>query len=84
MLDPAEQARILMEGDGGSDDEGGRMGTRMGRGQLRTKNEKPDVIVEKPDVTVTPEMKIEDLGAVENLVENLVLVRQNIRRISSA
>ncbi len=79
MLDPAEQARILMEGDGGSDDEGGRMGDKDGGGgQLRTKNEKPDVIVEKPDVTVTPEMKIEDLGAVENLVENLVLVKAKI------
>ncbi|KAI9873088.1 MAG: hypothetical protein M1830_000852, partial [Pleopsidium flavum] len=79
MLDPAEQARILMEGDGGSDDEGGKKGDKEGGGgQLRTKNEKPDEVVEKPDVLVRPDMKIEELGAVENLVENLVLVKAKI------
>lgn len=72
-LDPAEQARMLMEGDGGSDDEGGNKGTAGG--QLRTKNEKPDDIVEKPDVKVTPDMAIEALGVVENTVQNLVLIK---------
>ncbi len=76
MLDPAEQARILMEGDGGSDDEGGKQGDKGGGGgQLRTKNEKPDEIVEKPDIAVTPDMSIEGLGIVENLVENLILIK---------
>ena len=73
MLDPAEQARRLMQEDGGSEDEGGKKGTV--NGPLRTLNEKPDEVVEKPNVTVTADMKIEELGDVESLVENLVLVK---------
>ncbi|MCJ1364894.1 hypothetical protein MMC16_004011 [Acarospora aff. strigata] len=76
MLDPAEQTRMLMEGDGGSDDEGGKKGDKdAAGGQLRTKNEKSDEIVEKPDITVTPDMVVDELGFVENLVENLVLIK---------
>ncbi|MCJ1296517.1 hypothetical protein MMC34_008083 [Xylographa carneopallida] len=73
MLDPAEQARRLMQEDGGSEDEGGKKGAV--NGTLRTLNERPDDIVEKPNVTVTTDMKIEELGDVETLVENLVLVK---------
>ncbi|MCJ1432289.1 hypothetical protein MMC27_001645 [Xylographa pallens] len=73
MLDPAEQARRLMQEDGGSEDEGGKKGTV--NGPLRTLNEKLDEVVEKPNVTVTADMKIEELGDVETLVENLVLVK---------
>ncbi|KAK5954046.1 hypothetical protein OHC33_004617 [Knufia fluminis] len=81
LLDPYEQARILMAEDGGgggadSDDEGGSRPkhTNAGAG-LRTTNEKPEDILPKPDVTVTPEMKIEELGAVEAIVETTVLVK---------
>ncbi|KAI9696102.1 MAG: hypothetical protein M1836_005933 [Candelina mexicana] len=74
LLDPEEQARILMQGEGGSDDdENGKRG-KAGGGQLRTKNEKPDEKVHKPKISVTSEMKIEELGAVESLVENLVVI----------
>ncbi|MCJ1388848.1 hypothetical protein MMC18_001698 [Xylographa bjoerkii] len=73
MLDPAEQARRLMQEDGGSEDEGEKKGTS--NGPLRTLNEKPDEVVEKPNVTVTSDMKIEELGNVETMVENLVLVK---------
>ncbi|MCJ1322125.1 hypothetical protein MMC15_007470 [Xylographa vitiligo] len=73
MLDPAEQARRLMQEDGGSEDEGGRK--EAVNGPLRTLNEKPDEVVEKPNVAVTADMKIEELGNVEILVENLVLVK---------
>ncbi|MCJ1380949.1 hypothetical protein MMC17_004058 [Xylographa soralifera] len=76
MLDPAEQARRLMLEDGGSEDEIGKKGTV--NGPLRTLNEKPDEVVEKPNVIVTADMKIEELGNVETLVENLVLVKAKI------
>ena len=71
-LSPEEQARRLMQEEGGSDDEGqkGRKG-----GPIRTLNEKPDEIVPKPNVTITVDMPIAELGVVENVVENLVLIK---------
>ncbi|PVH82778.1 NAF1-domain-containing protein [Cadophora sp. DSE1049] len=74
LLSPEEQARILMEGDGGSDDEGG--GKAKGPGtQLRTKNEVPDVIVPKPDVVITADMPIMEVGNVEHIVENVLVIK---------
>ena len=75
LLSPEEQARILMEGDGGSDDEGGDKGAKGSGGQLRTKNEVPEEVIPKPNVTITQEMPIEELGAVEGIVENTVLIK---------
>lgn len=76
MLDPAEQAARLMQEDIGSDGEGtGRGNSGAGAGPPRTLNEKPDEIVPKPDLIVTEKMKIEELGHVENIVENLVLIK---------
>lgn len=76
MLDPAEQAARLMREDGGSDDEGmGRGNNGAGAGPPRTLNEKPDEVVPKPNLIITENMKIEELGLVENLVENLVLIK---------
>ena len=77
MLDPEEQARILMAGDGGSDDEGDKKGKTDG-GHLRTANEKVEEVIPKPDIVVTEEMKIEELGAVEGIVEKTVLVRAKV------
>ncbi|KAL9637831.1 MAG: hypothetical protein Q9164_001950 [Protoblastenia rupestris] len=74
MLDPEEQARRLMAEDGGSDDEGGGKGSKP-TGPLRTLNEKPDEIVPKPNIVVTENMKIHELGLVENTIENLVLIK---------
>ncbi|GAB7344431.1 hypothetical protein MBLNU457_2277t2 [Dothideomycetes sp. NU457] len=73
MLDPATAARMLMaeEGGDGDDDEGHKPSTNA---QLRTKNEQPPEIVPKPDVTVTPEMKITVLGNVEHIVDNYMLI----------
>jgi H/ACA ribonucleoprotein complex non-core subunit NAF1 len=78
LLSPEEQARILMEGDGGSDDEGGNKGAKGSGGQLRTKNEVPEEVIPKPDVTITQDMKIEELGAVEAIVENILLIKAKI------
>ncbi len=78
LLDPEEQARILMDGDGGSDDEGGGKGSKGSGGQLRTKNEVPEEVIPKPDVIITPEMRIEELGEVEAVVENILLIKAKI------
>ncbi|RAL60399.1 hypothetical protein DID88_000174 [Monilinia fructigena] len=75
LLSPEEQARILMEGDGGSDDEGTSKGAKGAGAQLRTKNEVPEEIIPKPDVTITPEMPIEELGKVQGIVDNIVLIK---------
>ncbi|PQE31670.1 hypothetical protein CJF32_00007215 [Rutstroemia sp. NJR-2017a WRK4] len=75
LLSPEEQARILMEGDGGSDDEGAAKGAKGTGAQVRTKNEIPEEVIPKPDVTITPEMPIQELGNVETMVEGVVLIK---------
>lgn len=74
LLSPAEQARILMQEEGGSDNEGGESSSKQTKRAVRTVNEKPDEIIPKPDITVTPEMKIVELGKVETVVENMALI----------
>ena len=76
LLDPREQARILMREEGGSDDEG--KPKKGGRVAPRTANEEPDVKVEKPDIEVTPDMVIKELGLIEVIVENMALVKGTI------
>lgn len=78
LLNPYEQARILMAGEGGdggddSDDEGRRSSNRPNAG-LRTVNEKPEEILPKPNITITESMPIEELGSVQAIVENTVLI----------
>ncbi|KAM3076847.1 hypothetical protein ACMFMF_004763 [Clarireedia jacksonii] len=75
LLSPEEQARILMEGDGGSDDEGAAKGAKGTGAQVRTKNEIPEEVIPKPDVTITPEMPIQELGNVETMVDGVVLIK---------
>jgi H/ACA ribonucleoprotein complex non-core subunit NAF1 len=73
LLDPATAARMLMEEGGMDDDEGGSKAASGS--QLRTKNEVPEEIIPKPDVTVTPDMKITALGAVQHVVDTLILIK---------
>jgi H/ACA ribonucleoprotein complex non-core subunit NAF1 len=73
LLSPEEQARILMAGDAGSDDEGEK--PKGSGSQLRTKNEVPEEAIPKPDVTITADMKILELGSVETIVENILLIK---------
>lgn len=73
MLDPIEQAQRLMQEDGGSDDEGSKKVAK--NNPLRTLNEQPDEIVEIPDITVSEDIKIEELGSVETIVGNIVLIK---------
>ncbi len=77
MLSPEEEARRLMAEDGGSDDGRGK-GTKEYSHVVRTTNEKPDEIVPKPDIKVTRDMKIEELGLVENVVENIAVIKAKI------
>ena len=70
-----ETARLLMEAEGGSDDEGDRAGKTGGNAQVKTKNEIVEEAIPKPDVTVTPEMKIEELGSIQNIVEGIALIK---------
>ena len=77
MLSPEEEARRLMAEDGGSDDGRGK-GTNEHSHVVRTTNEKPDEIVPEPDITVTADMKIEELGFVENVVENIAVIKAKI------
>ena len=77
MLSPEEEARRLMAEDGGSDDGHGK-GTHENSHVVRTTNEKPDEIVPKPDITVTADMKIEELGFVENIVENIAVIKAKV------
>jgi len=73
LLDPATAAKMLMAEEGGEDDDDNKA-KPSGNSQLRTKNEQPPVVVPKPDVTVTPEMKITLLGDVESIVDTYVLI----------
>ena len=77
MLSPAEQARRLMAEDGGSDGDGKGKGRKAIAEVPRTLNEKPDEYVPKPTVAITEDMEIEELGLVENMVENLALIKAN-------
>ncbi|KAI0012987.1 NAF1-domain-containing protein [Xylariaceae sp. FL0662B] len=78
VLGPEETARILMEMEGGSDDEGEGKPKGSGSGaQIRTKNEVPEEVIPKPDVKITPEMEITELGLIEHIVENTVVIKAN-------
>ncbi|KAL4934245.1 RNA-binding snoRNP assembly protein NAF1 [Aspergillus undulatus] len=76
ILSAEEQARILMQGEMGSDDEG--EGKGKSGAALKTANEIPEEVLPIPDITVTPEMKIVLLGHVEAAIENTVLIAANV------
>lgn len=70
LLDPQEQAKILMRELGDADEDGPTMS-----GPLKTANEREEVIPPKPDITLTPEMKIVKLGHVENVMDGVVVIK---------
>ncbi|SMR56097.1 unnamed protein product [Zymoseptoria tritici ST99CH_3D1] len=75
MMDPAALAKILMAGDGEDGDGGDSKGKSTADHQPRTTNEVKEVVVEKPDVKVTEDMKITFLGNIERTVENMALIK---------
>lgn len=74
LLGVEETARLLLEAEGGSDDEGDR-GKGISAAQLRTKNEIAQEVIPRPEIELTEEMKIEELGSIENIVDSIVLVK---------
>ena len=73
LLDPAEQARILMQEDRG-------MGEKNGSGiqeHPKTQNEVQDLNFDVPNIVVTPGMEISELGHIYKLVptEHYILVK---------
>ncbi|KAK4144597.1 Gar1/Naf1 RNA binding region-domain-containing protein [Dichotomopilus funicola] len=76
LLGIEETARLLMAADGDGDGDGDGPGKSKGAGAaLRTKNEMAEEVIPKPDVTITPEMKIESLGNIEFVVETTVVIK---------
>jgi H/ACA ribonucleoprotein complex non-core subunit NAF1 len=75
ILTAEEQARILMQAEGGSDDEGNGKG--KSGGPLRTTNEIEQEVLPIPDVKITPETKIVFLGKVHAAIDNNVLIEAN-------
>ncbi|KAK7958561.1 Naf1p [Apiospora saccharicola] len=76
LMNPEAMARILMEAESDDDGEGRGKGGAAG-GQLRTKNEIPEEVIPKPDVTITPETKMEELGHVEHIVDSVIVVKSS-------
>ncbi|KAF2760101.1 NAF1-domain-containing protein, partial [Pseudovirgaria hyperparasitica] len=68
LLSPAEQARILMREE---PEDGDAKQTAIAP---KTANEIPDEQFTKPDVTITQDMQITELGKVRHVVGNLILV----------
>ncbi|KAF2031918.1 NAF1-domain-containing protein [Setomelanomma holmii] len=69
LLDPEEQVRLLMAE---AVDEPG-----AAKAKVKTQNEIEEQY-EKPDITVTEETKITELGKVESVVENVVVVKGKV------
>ncbi|KAJ5682589.1 hypothetical protein N7462_005754 [Penicillium macrosclerotiorum] len=76
ILSPEEQARILMQAEAGSDDEGDSKG--KAGGFIRSANEIDEDVLPIPDIQVTPEMKITLLGKVQTAIDNAVLIEANV------
>ncbi|KAG5913554.1 hypothetical protein E4U42_001015, partial [Claviceps africana] len=74
LLGVEEMSRLLMEAEGGSDDEGDR-GKGTSAAQLRTKNEIAEVLLPTPEVAITEDMKMEELGSVDKIVDSILLVK---------
>ncbi|KAJ4375233.1 hypothetical protein N0V83_002319 [Neocucurbitaria cava] len=70
LLDPEEQVRLLMAE--AADEPGAN-----GKAKVKTLNEVEEQY-EKPDITVAEDTKITELGKVESVVENLVLIKANV------
>jgi H/ACA ribonucleoprotein complex non-core subunit NAF1 len=72
LLDPEEQARILMqetaEGDG------------AGNSDMppRTENEQVERYIPKPDIVVTPEMAVTKLGVVDHIIDFVAVIKADV------
>ncbi|KAI0165942.1 NAF1-domain-containing protein [Xylariaceae sp. FL1272] len=78
IMGAEETARILMEMDVGSDEECEGKGKGNGSSMVRTKNELPEDIIPRPQVEITPEMEMVQLGSIEHVVANMIVIRANV------
>ncbi|TLD04458.1 uncharacterized protein PgNI_12200 [Pyricularia grisea] len=73
-----ETVRMLMANgdDSDADSDAGGDGKNGGKGrQVRSKNEQPDWVPPKPEVTITEDMEILPLGTILRIVGNTVLIQ---------
>jgi len=76
ILGLEETARLLMEMEGDSDGEGGK-GKGGSAAQMRTKNELAEAFIPKPDLIITEDMRIAELGEVEHVIESTIVIKAN-------
>ncbi|KAG8629601.1 hypothetical protein KVT40_003466 [Elsinoe batatas] len=74
-LDPATIAKMLMAGEHENDEDGQNNAGGGNKSGLMTKNEKADEIIAKPDINLTPDMRIVPLGLVELSVDNIAVIK---------
>ncbi|KAK3337825.1 Gar1/Naf1 RNA binding region-domain-containing protein [Neurospora tetraspora] len=77
VLGVEETVRMLMAGLDEEEEDGPNKGKGAGA-PLRTKNEVVEEVIPKPEVVITPEMKIEPLAHVEFIVENTVVMKSRV------
>lgn len=74
FMDTEALDKFLMDKDEEGGDDGDKA-KKFGDGQPRTINEKKEQYPPRPVMNITPEMKITNLGHVESIVGNVVLVK---------
>ncbi|ROW09747.1 hypothetical protein VMCG_02375 [Cytospora schulzeri] len=79
LLGVEETVRLLMEADGGSDDDMDGARAAKQAASVRTKNELPDEPEPKPAITISPEDTIAPLGIVQHVVEGTQVVIEALR-----
>ncbi|KUI54858.1 H/ACA ribonucleoprotein complex non-core subunit NAF1 [Cytospora mali] len=79
LLGIEETARLLMEADGGSDDEMDGARAAKQAASVRTKNELPDEPEPKPAITISAEDIVAPLGIVQHVVEGTQVVIEALR-----
>lgn len=75
LLDPATVAKMLMKDDGEDDDAPKNPAKSKEEQYPRTANEIIKEEAFKPDVTITEDTKLTLLGVVQNMVENMILIK---------
>ncbi|KAF1979525.1 NAF1-domain-containing protein, partial [Bimuria novae-zelandiae CBS 107.79] len=72
LLSPTEMAKRLLEGDMDEDD-----AAASKTAKVRTQNEVDETYV-KPDINIIDDTKITELGTVESIVDNVVVIKASI------
>jgi H/ACA ribonucleoprotein complex non-core subunit NAF1 len=76
LMGAEETAKLLMALEGDGDEDGEKTNTAA-RGHIKTKNESNERPLPKPTVTITPEMRIEPVGKITSIVENILVIKSS-------